>query len=42
MSATAFYEKYKERIPMAKLQDSDLWKKIVEKRAKQLKSEILS
>ena len=42
MSATAFYEKYKERIPMAKLQDSYLWKKIVEERAKQLKSEILS
>ena len=42
ISATAFYEKYKERIPMAKLQDSDLWKKIVEERTKQLKSDILS
>ena len=42
MSAIAFYEQYKERIPMAKLQDSDLWKKIVEERAKQLKSEVLS
>ena len=40
--AIAFFEKYKERIPMAKLQNSNLWNKIVEERAGQLKSEILS
>lgn len=42
LSAIAFFEKYKERIPMAKLQNSNLWNKIVEERAGQLKSEILS
>lgn len=36
------FENYKERIPMAKLQNSNLWNKIVEERAGQLKSEILS
>jgi hypothetical protein len=40
--AIDFYEKYKEHIPMSKIQDSQLWNKIVENRAKQLKSEILS
>lgn len=42
VGAIAFFEKYKDRIPMAKLQDSCLWKNIVEERATQLKSEILS
>ena len=42
LSSIAFFEKYKERIPMAKLQNSNLWNKIVEERAGQLKSEILS
>ena len=42
LDAIEFYEKYKDRIPMAKLQDSDLWTKIIEERAGQLKSEILS
>lgn len=42
IGAIEFYEKYKDRIPMAKLQDSDLWTKIIEERAGQLKSEILS
>ena len=38
----AFYEKYKEHIPMAELQDSELWRRLVRKREKQLLSEILS
>lgn len=42
MSAIAFYEKYKAHLSMAKLQDSNMWTKIVEERAKQIKSEILS
>lgn len=37
-----FYEKYKEYIPMSKLQDSYLWREMVEQRSKQLKAEILS
>lgn len=40
--AIAFYEKYKEHIPMAKLQGSFLWRGMVEQRSKQLKAEILS
>lgn len=40
--AIGFYEKYKEYIPMSRLQDSDLWRKIVEQRCRQLKSMILS
>ena len=35
-----FYEKYKDRIPAAKLQDSMLWREIVEQRVRQLKAEI--
>ena len=42
LGAIAFFEKYKDHIPMAKLQDSDLWMKIIEDRAGQLKSDILS
>lgn len=41
ISAIVFYEKYKVHLPMAKLQDSNLWEKIVEERANQLKTEIL-
>ena len=40
--AIGFYEKYKEYIPMSRLQDSILWQKIVEQRCSQLKSMILS
>ena len=40
--AIGFYEKYKEHIPMSRLQDSQLWKKIVELRYNQLKTMILS
>ena len=35
-----FYEKYKDRIPDAKLQDSILWYEIVKQRVRQLKAEI--
>ena len=35
-----FYEKYKDRIPAAKLQDSWLWREIVEQRVKQIIDEI--
>lgn len=42
LGAIAFFEKYKDHIPMAKLQDSNLWMKIIEERAGQLKSDILS
>ena len=35
-----FYERYKDRIPAAKLQDSRLWCEIVEQRVRQLKAEI--
>jgi len=35
-----FYERYKDRIPAAKLQDSRLWCEIVEQRVSQLKAEI--
>lgn len=35
-----FYERYKDRIPAAKLQDSRLWREIVEQRVRQLKAEI--
>ena len=34
------YERYKDRIPAAKLQDSRLWCEIVEQRVRQLKAEI--
>lgn len=40
--AIAFFEKYKEYIPMAKLQKSDLWKRMVRQTAKQLFTEIMS
>lgn len=40
--AVQFYEKYKQYIPMSKLQDSRLWEKIVEQKSKQLVVEILS
>ena len=38
--AIEFYEKYKEYIPASKLQDTQLWRYIVEQRAKQLADEI--
>ena len=38
----AFYEKYKKYLPMAKIQTSDLWYRIVKVMEKQLLSEILS
>jgi hypothetical protein len=39
-SAIEFYEKYKEFIPAAKLQESHLWEKIKKQRAQQILSEI--
>ena len=39
-SAIEFYERYKEYIPAAKLQNSRLWNEIVEQRKKQILSEI--
>ncbi|MBO5382148.1 MAG: hypothetical protein J6A40_08735, partial [Bacteroides sp.] len=41
-SAIEFYERYKEYIPAAKLQNSHLWNEIVEQRKKQILSEIIS
>lgn len=38
----AFYEKYKTHLPISKIQDSDLWRNIVEKVTQQIKTEILS
>lgn len=38
--AMEFYEKYKEYIPVSKLQNTYLWRNIVEQRAKQLAEEI--
>lgn len=38
--AIEFYEKYKEYIPASKLQNTQLWRYIVEQRAKQLANEI--
>ena len=38
--AIEFYEKYKEFIPVSKLQNTTLWRNIVEQRAKQLADEI--
>lgn len=38
--AIEFYEKYKEFIPASKLQDTTLWRNIVEQRAHQLADEI--
>ena len=35
-----FYEKYKDYIPVSKLQNTYLWRSIIEQRAKQLASEI--
>ena len=35
-----FYEKYKDYIPVSKLQNTSLWRGIVEQRAKQLADEI--
>ena len=40
VSAIEFYERYKEYIPAAKLQNSSLWNDIVEQRKKQVLSEI--
>lgn len=40
--AIAFYEKYKQHIPMSKFQDSLLWERIVEQKCRQLKAEIMS
>lgn len=41
-NAIEFYERYKEYIPAAKLQGSNLWNEIVEQRKHQILSEILS
>ena len=38
--AIEFYEKYKEYIPASKLQNTQLWRNIVQQRAKQLANEI--
>ena len=38
--AIEFYEKFKEYIPVSKLQNTYLWRSIVEQRAKQLEDEI--
>ena len=40
--AIGFYEKYKEHIPMSKLQESALWELIVEQTSDQIKTAILS
>jgi hypothetical protein len=40
VSAIEFYERYKEYIPAAKLQNSRLWNEIVEQRRRQILSEI--
>lgn len=37
-----FYEKYKEHIPASVLQDSNLWRKIVEKCMANIRSEIIA
>lgn len=39
--AIGFYEKYKEYIPMSKLQNSSLWREMVKQRSKQLKAGLL-
>ena len=38
--AIEFYEKFKDYIPVSKLQNTNLWRSIVEQRAKQLAEEI--
>lgn len=38
----AFFEKYKQYIPMAQLQDSNLWQGIIEQMSKQMEIELLS
>ena len=38
--AIEFYEKYKDYIPVSKLQNTCLWRNIVEQRSKQLAAEI--
>lgn len=38
--AIEFYEKYKDYIPVSKIQNTCLWRNIVEQRAKQLAAEI--
>jgi hypothetical protein len=38
----AFFEKYKQYIPMTQLQDSSLWKGIIEQMSKQMETELLS
>ena len=40
--AIAFYEKYKEHIPMSTFHESELWKKIVEQLRRKLMKEIMS
>lgn len=40
--AIAFFETYKELIPMTKLRDSDLWRRMVIQTAKQLFKELVS
>ena len=38
--AIEFYEKFKDYIPVSKLQNTCLWRSIVEQRSKQLAAEI--
>lgn len=38
----AFFEKYKQYIPMTQLQNSSLWKSIIEQMSKQMETELLS
>ena len=40
--AIGFYNKYKEHIPMSKLQESALWELMVEQTSNQIKTDILS
>lgn len=37
-----FLERYADKIPSSKLQDSRLWNRLVEKRTKELKQEVIA
>ena len=39
---TAFLERYTDKIPSSKLQDSRLWSRLVEERTKELKREVIA
>ena len=41
-NAISFFNKYKDRIQMSKLQDTVLWQRIIEQTAEQIESEIMS